>query len=105
MPSRYSIAVPNGFLANGVPMGITFVGPAFSDAFLASFGERFHRQRVATWHRPVLPGPFREVSHPVGQFVCLEFVPVFSFHISLRSQRQNRLIHPRNIGNFATKYN
>lgn len=48
MSDLAAIAVPNGFLANGVPMGITFVGPAFSDAFLASFGERFHRQRVAT---------------------------------------------------------
>jgi len=57
MSDLAAIAVPNGFLANGVPMGLTFVGPAFSDAFLASFGARFHRQRVSTLGATGAPHP------------------------------------------------
>ena len=57
MSDLAAIAVPNGFLPNGVPMGMTFVGPAFSDAFLASFGARFHRQRVSTLGATGAPHP------------------------------------------------
>jgi allophanate hydrolase len=57
MSDLAAIAVPNGFLANGVPMGMTFVGPAFSDAFLASFGARFHRQRMPTLGATGAPHP------------------------------------------------
>ncbi len=57
MSDLAAIAVPNGFLANGVPMGMTFVGPAFSDAFLASFGERFHRLRMPTLGATGAPHP------------------------------------------------
>jgi len=48
MADLAALAVPNGVLPSGVPMGMTFVGPAFSDGFLAAFGERFHRLRAAT---------------------------------------------------------
>lgn len=57
MSDLAAIAVPNGFLANGVPMGLTFVGPAFSDAFLASFSAGFHRQRVSTLGATGAPHP------------------------------------------------
>lgn len=57
MSDLAAIAVPNGFLSNGVPMGLTFVGPAFSDAFLASVGERFHRLRVSTLGATGAPHP------------------------------------------------
>jgi allophanate hydrolase len=48
MADLAAVAAPNGFLPSGVPMGITFIGPAFSDSFLAAFAARFHRLRVAT---------------------------------------------------------
>ncbi|HBC06068.1 MAG TPA: allophanate hydrolase, partial [Rhodospirillaceae bacterium] len=48
MADLAAIAVPNGFLPSGLPMGMTFVGPAFSDPFLAAFADDFHRRRVAT---------------------------------------------------------
>lgn len=48
MADLAAIAVPNGFLPNGIPMGMTFVGPAFSDSFLARFGGAFHRLRANT---------------------------------------------------------
>jgi allophanate hydrolase len=37
-----AIAVPAGFRADGLPVGVTLVGPAFSDAVLAGFGESLH---------------------------------------------------------------
>jgi allophanate hydrolase/aspartyl-tRNA(Asn)/glutamyl-tRNA(Gln) amidotransferase subunit A len=41
-----AIAVPNGFLSNGSAMGITLIGPAFSDSYLAGLGGAFHGRRV-----------------------------------------------------------
>ena len=46
MADLAAIAVPNGFLPCGVPMGMTFVGPAFSDMALAEFSESFYQKRV-----------------------------------------------------------
>ena len=40
-----AIAVPNGFQPNRLPLGVTFVGPAFTDLYLAGLGGEFHRRR------------------------------------------------------------
>jgi allophanate hydrolase len=45
-----AVAVPAGFRANGLPFGISFIGPAFSDEALLSLADFYHRG-VA------LPGP------------------------------------------------
>ena len=37
-----AIAVPAGFRSNGLPLGITLIGPAFSDHRLAAVAERYH---------------------------------------------------------------
>jgi allophanate hydrolase len=37
-----AIAVPSGFRADGLPVGLTLVGPAFSDVALAGFAEQLH---------------------------------------------------------------
>ncbi|MCX6936899.1 MAG: allophanate hydrolase [Verrucomicrobia bacterium] len=37
-----ALAVPAGFRADGVPLGVTLMGPAFSDAALLRLGARFH---------------------------------------------------------------
>ncbi|MCF4166761.1 allophanate hydrolase [Zavarzinia compransoris] len=37
------IAVPAGFRPDGLPFGITLIGPAFSDAALAVWGDRLHK--------------------------------------------------------------
>ncbi|MDD3444050.1 MAG: allophanate hydrolase [Zavarzinia sp.] len=37
------IAVPAGFRADGLPFGVTLIGPAFSDTALALWGDRLHR--------------------------------------------------------------
>ncbi len=38
-----ALAVPAGFRADGLPFGVTFFGPAWSDARLAALGGAFHR--------------------------------------------------------------
>ncbi len=38
-----AIAVPAGFREDGLPAGVTLVGPAFADSALAALGDRLHR--------------------------------------------------------------
>ncbi len=38
-----AVAVPAGFRTNGLPFGISFTGPAFSDDALLSLGDYYHR--------------------------------------------------------------
>jgi allophanate hydrolase len=38
-----AIAVPAGLRADGLPAGVTLIGPAFHEARLAAIGEAFHR--------------------------------------------------------------
>ncbi len=39
-----AVAVPNGIRRNGLPGGVTVVGPAFHDPLLAAVGARFHAE-------------------------------------------------------------
>jgi allophanate hydrolase len=38
-----AVAVPAGFRPNGLPFGISFIGPAFSDEALLALADRYHR--------------------------------------------------------------
>lgn len=38
-----AIAVPAGFRKNGLPFGVTFIGPAFSEAALANYAQALHK--------------------------------------------------------------
>ena len=49
-----AVAVPAGFRANGLPFGVSLIGPAFSDEALLDLADRFHR---ATPARPATPQP------------------------------------------------
>jgi allophanate hydrolase len=54
-----AIAVPAGFDANGLPQGVTFIGPAWSEGRLAPHADMFHR-RHTEWlgaTRTMLPPP------------------------------------------------
>ena len=42
-----ALAVPTGFRSDGVPFGVTFFGPAWSDARLAALGAALHRAASA----------------------------------------------------------
>lgn len=46
-----AVAVPAGFRANGLPFGVSVIGPAFTDEALLAVADRFHRLQT-----PV-PGP------------------------------------------------
>ena len=46
-----AVAVPAGFRTNGLPFGISFLGPAFSDEGLLAVADRYHRSQAK------LPGP------------------------------------------------
>ncbi|WP_072395861.1 allophanate hydrolase [Hyphomicrobium sp. CS1GBMeth3] len=39
-----ALAVPAGFRDNGLPFGVTLIGPAFADGWLATIGDALHRQ-------------------------------------------------------------
>jgi len=43
-----AVATPNGFVRDGMPVGVTLVGEPFTEAFLASLADRFSEKRVAT---------------------------------------------------------
>jgi allophanate hydrolase len=51
------IAVPSGAYANGIPTGITLLGPAFSDARLASLAQRYHQATGLSLGATGLPQP------------------------------------------------
>jgi allophanate hydrolase len=63
-----ALAVPAGWGDNGLPIGVTLVGPAFSDGLLAMIGDRLHRAdpaaRIAASALPV--SSTRPVT-PLGQ--------------------------------------
>ena len=52
-----AVAAPGGFRSDGLPFGITFIGPAFTDEALLELADRFHRShadvpgRRSTWVR------------------------------------------------------
>jgi allophanate hydrolase len=43
-----AIAVPNGFLPNGLPQGVTLIAPAFADHYVADLAARFDRRTAET---------------------------------------------------------
>jgi allophanate hydrolase len=46
-----AVAAPGGFRSDGLPFGITFIGPAFTDEALLELADRFHRSHAD------VPGP------------------------------------------------
>jgi len=54
-----ALAVPAGFRPDGLPFGITFFGPAWSDARLETWGARFHQANGAALGATGQPQPKR----------------------------------------------
>jgi len=42
-----AVAAPGGFRSDGLPFGITFIGPAFTDQALLALADRYHRSHAA----------------------------------------------------------
>ena len=60
-----AIAVPAGFLGNGLPFGVTLLAPAFCDRALCALGAELQRALVATMGatRVPLPAPAAHLPH------------------------------------------
>ncbi len=68
-----AVAVPAGFRSNGLPFGISLIGPAFSDEALLTVGDLYHRSQTE------VPGPPVELmSTPPG---CVQLA-VVGAHLS-----------------------
>jgi allophanate hydrolase len=48
-----AVAVPAGFRRNGLPFGVSLIGPAFTDEALLALADRFHRAQAAPPEPPV----------------------------------------------------
>lgn len=48
-----AVATPAGFYSNGLPFGVTFIGPAFTDQGLLSLADRYHRSHTDLAGLPV----------------------------------------------------
>jgi allophanate hydrolase len=79
-----AVAAPGGFRSDGLPFGITFIGPAFTDEALLELADRFHRSHAD------VPGPRIDVgSCPPG---CIALA-VVGAHLS--GQPLNRQLTER----------
>ena len=47
-----AIALPNGFQANGLPSGVTFIAPPYSEPYLIQLGKAFHTTRYSALRNP-----------------------------------------------------
>jgi allophanate hydrolase len=61
-----AVAVPAGFRRDGLPFGVTLVGPAWSDAALLPVADRLHRASVST--TGALDAPLPKASGAVEPF-------------------------------------
>lgn len=59
-----AVAVPSGFMANGLPWGVTLFGRAFTDQYLLSVADALQRQRM-----PELPAPVNPARHDRARLV------------------------------------
>ncbi|MBS7791083.1 allophanate hydrolase [Roseococcus sp. SDR] len=60
-----ALAIPAGFRADGVPAGVTLVGPAFSEGRLAAIGAAMHH---AAGLGPMPPAPAEMAADEIGLF-------------------------------------
>jgi len=78
-----AIAVPSGWRADGLPAGVTFMGPWGSDAMLAGYATRLHRataSRVGATQLPV-PPPLAPLADPSPSSPAISIV-VVGAHLS-----------------------
>ncbi|MBH3405436.1 allophanate hydrolase [Pseudomonas glycinae] len=82
-----AVAVPSGFMANGLPWGVTLFGRAFTDQYLLSVADALQRQQD-----PALPTPNNPARHDRARLVvCGAHLDGLALNWQLR-QRGARLI-------------
>ncbi|MFA5120429.1 allophanate hydrolase [Zavarzinia sp.] len=75
------IAVPAGFRPDGLPFGVTLIGPAFSDAALAVWGDRMHKA-ASTGYGLDTGADLHGVAVPAGPAVERLEIVVVGAHLS-----------------------
>ncbi|SCZ23251.1 MULTISPECIES: allophanate hydrolase [Pseudomonas] len=82
-----AVAVPSGFMANGLPWGVTLFGRAFTDQYLLGVADALQRQQ-----NPGLPTPTNPARHDRARLVvCGAHLDGLALNWQLR-QRGARLI-------------
>ena len=82
-----AVAVPSGFMANGLPWGVTLFGRAFTDQYLLGVADALQRQQ-----NPGLPTPTNPARHDRARLVvCGAHLDGLALNWQLR-QRDARLI-------------
>ncbi|WP_285356835.1 allophanate hydrolase [Pseudomonas sp. lyk4-R2A-10] len=82
-----AVAVPSGFMVNGLPWGVTLFGRAFTDQYLLSVADALQRQQD-----PALPTPNNPARHDRARLVvCGAHLDGLALNWQLR-QRGARLI-------------
>ncbi|QZD72586.1 allophanate hydrolase [Pseudomonas sp. 3-2] len=82
-----AVAVPSGFMANGLPWGVTLLGRAFTDQYLLGVADALQRQQD-----PGLPTPNNPARHDRARLVvCGAHLDGLALNWQLR-QREARLI-------------
>lgn len=61
-----AIAVPVGLAPDGLPVGVTVIGPAWSEGRIAAIADRLHRAAAGTVGATSRPLPTASVPDPVG---------------------------------------
>jgi allophanate hydrolase len=90
-----ALAVPTGFRPDGLPFGVTLVGPAWSDARLAALGSALHRSWAPTLGATgARPEPRAPSPPPAGGAGAELLLAVVGAH--LRGQPLNRELTERN---------
>jgi allophanate hydrolase len=79
-----ALAVPAGVRTNGLPFGISFIGPAFSDEALLALSDAFHRSQAE------VPGPAVQLDNPRPGCVLLAVVGAHLTGQPLNWQLQDR---------------
>jgi len=77
-----ALAVPAGSRADGLPAGVTLVGPWGSDARLAGLGDRLHRATTTTVGATGLPLPPARAAAPLGPPSAPSSAPTLSIAVA-----------------------
>ncbi len=77
-----ALTVPAGFRPDGLPFGVTLIGPAFSDHALAALGARLHAAGCATAGACRAPVPAAAEAFPAGTDAPTVQVAVVGAHLS-----------------------
>ena len=86
-----ALAVPACLRADGLPFGISFIGPAASDLRLADIGQRFHHDTglsAGATGKPLAPA--RDIARPAGSTVTLAVVGAHLSGMPLNGQLRER---------------